>query len=260
MQLQHSNACCRTSPVFDGYNQGMTLFEQRISEDDVTAARNKIAGGASLRSAAAEIPCAPSTLSIRIKKAEQAEAEARERAGIRDNEHRAAQRWPEDPELRAIAAWEGAVPGDVGPVEILRGALLATKAGGQPDWPTRVSAARALAALRPEEVEPEKEKPEPSIVVYDLPPGTDPVLHRAAKEAEAPLSPAEAPPEPPPMSDLYTFDYEPPDGESVPIGMWSPASRDQSPDAGVNLVMRTTDDRGTAELWRAELSAGRLPQ
>jgi hypothetical protein len=60
------------------------------------------------------------------------------------------------------------------PVEILRGALLATKASGQPDWPTRLSAARALAALRPEEVEPQKEQPAPSIVVYDLPPGADP--------------------------------------------------------------------------------------
>jgi hypothetical protein len=36
---------------------GMARFEQRISEDEVTAARKKIAAGASLRSAAAEIPC-----------------------------------------------------------------------------------------------------------------------------------------------------------------------------------------------------------
>jgi hypothetical protein len=89
--------------------------------------------------------------------------------------------------------------GDVGPVEILRGALFATKASGQPDWPTRVSAARALAALRPEDVEPktEHEQPSaPSIVVYDLPPGADPVLHRAPTGgAAAPLSDAEAPSE-----------------------------------------------------------------
>jgi hypothetical protein len=63
---------------------------------------------------------------------------------------------PEEPVLGAIAARAGAVSGDVGPVEILRGALLATKASGQPDWPTRVSAARALAVLRHEEVEPKR--------------------------------------------------------------------------------------------------------
>jgi hypothetical protein len=36
----------------------MALFEQRVSEGDVTAARERIAAGASLRAAAAEIPCA----------------------------------------------------------------------------------------------------------------------------------------------------------------------------------------------------------
>ena len=46
-------------------------------------------------------------------------------------------RWLEDPDLRAIADREGALPGDVGPAEILHGALWATKANGQPDWPTR---------------------------------------------------------------------------------------------------------------------------
>src|SRR6266849_4399368 len=136
----------------------MALFEQRISDDEVAAARKKIAAGASLRSAAAEIPCAPSTLSLRIKKAAEAEADAR------------------DPARRRAAedARGGAVRGEVGPVETLRDAQHATKANGQPDWPTRVSAARALAALRPQEVKPETEhqpQPAPSIVVYDLPPG-----------------------------------------------------------------------------------------
>ena len=60
----------------------MARFERRISEDDVTAARQKIAAGTSLRSAAAEIPCAPSTLSVRIRKAEVAEGNARDRATI----------------------------------------------------------------------------------------------------------------------------------------------------------------------------------
>src|SRR6266851_4515482 len=38
-----------------------------------------------------------------------------------------------------------------------------------------------------------------------------------------------------------------------------PASLGQSKDAVVSLEMRTTDDRETAELWRAELAAGRAP-
>lgn len=58
----------------------MGRFEQRISEDAVTAARTKIEAGATLRSAAAEIPCAPSTLSLRIKKAKAAEAASRDGA------------------------------------------------------------------------------------------------------------------------------------------------------------------------------------
>jgi hypothetical protein len=135
----------------------MALFEQRISAEQVAAARAKIAAGGSLRAAAAEVPCAPSTLSVRIKKAEAAEDRARILAGIGDPQ-----------------------PGPAGPVEVLRGALQATKANGQPDWPTRVSAARALAALRPEEVEPEPDsQPEsdPATVVYDLPPGSSPILH-----------------------------------------------------------------------------------
>jgi hypothetical protein len=232
----------------------MALFEQRISAEDVTAARKKIAAGSSLRSAAATIPCAPSTLSVRIRKAEQAEANALARAGIRGNGQRAAQ--PGEP--HALAAWES---GDVGPVETLRGALLATKASGQPDWPTRVSAAKALAALRPEEVEPKTEdESAPSIVVYDLPPGTNPVLHRAPNElAAAPVSPAEAPSEQRPTC-TYLFFYEPAEGESDPLGTWTTANLDRSTPTFVQAVLRSTDDRETAELWRAQLAAGRLPQ
>src|SRR2546428_10170070 len=70
-------------------------------------------------------------------------------------------RWLRDPALRAISAGETPTRGKVGPVETLRGALQATKASGQPDWPTRVAAVKALAALRPdavEQVEPENEQ------------------------------------------------------------------------------------------------------
>jgi hypothetical protein len=245
--------------VFDGGTIGQVArFEQQISEADVTAARNQIAGGASLRSAAAHIPCAPSTLSLRSRKAEQAEAAARERAGMRDNPDQ-----PTDPELHATAAGDG-LAGDVGPVEILRGALLATKTSGEPDWPTRVSAARALAQLRPEEVAPKTEPVQPaapSIVVYDLPPGATPVLHCASSgEPAAPLGDAEASPEQPSASGPHWFYYEPPDGEMVAIGSWSPPDQGSSdPNTVVRVGISRTADRATVERWQAELSAGRLP-
>jgi len=147
----------------------MARFEQRITNGQVSAARRKIAAGASLRSAAAEVPCAPSTLSDRIKKAEAGEADALARAGIDKSGGRRVRRTGKTP--------EGAVTDDApGPVEVLRGALMAIRASGQPDWPTRVTAARALATLRPELVEPPAEH-EPAVVVYDLAPGSAPVLH-----------------------------------------------------------------------------------
>lgn len=230
----------------------MGLFEQRISDEEVAAAREKIVAGASLRSAAAQIPCAPSTLSVRIKKAEQAEAGARDPARSR----------------AAQDAREGALAGEVGPVEILRGALHATKASGQPDWPTRVSAARALAALRPQELEPKPETQpptEPTIIVYDLPPGANPVLHRPRHtKTEAPAEDTKAPAEPPAdpaPTNPHWFHYEPADGEMVLIGHWSTAVPDPSsdPTGAVTLILHTTDDPQEADLWRAELSAGRLP-
>ena len=61
---------------------------------------------------------------------------------------------------------------------------------------------------------------------------------------------------------LPPFEYaQPPDGEMVSIGMWSPADlvRSRDPKAGAKISISRTDDRETAELWRAELSAGRLP-
>jgi hypothetical protein len=105
-------------------------------------------------------------------------------------------RWLRDPALRAISAGETPTRGELGPVETLRGALQATKASGQPDWPTRVAAVKALAALRPDEVEqvePENEQ-RPSIVVYDLPPGAGPVVHHARSGGETAVSAADTPP------------------------------------------------------------------
>lgn len=170
-------------------------------------------------------------------------------------------RWLQDPDLRAIAEREGAVPGELGPLEMLHAALVATKASGQPDWPTRLSAARAIAALPPEEDKPETEDPppRPSIVVYDLPPGADPVLHRAPNKAEPAATPAEAPSEQPPPSETHVFFYESADGEKATIGTWSPPRLDQSAH-GAYVSFHTTDDRETAELWLAELAAGTLPE
>ena len=173
-------------------------------------------------------------------------------------------RWLRDPALRAISAGETPTRGEVGPVETLRGALQATKASGQPDWPTRVAAVKALAALRPDEVEqvePENEQqPTPSIVVYDLPPGAGPVVHHATSGGETPVSAADTPPaKQPPDSDDYTFVYEPPDGKHDIIGSWSPPRLDQSPNGFVKIMIVPTDDPAEAEHWRAELAAGRFP-
>jgi hypothetical protein len=65
----------------------------------------------------------------------------------------------------------------LGPLHVLREALQAIKASGEPDWAIRLSAARTLATLRPQEFEPktESEPARPEIVVHDLPPGSNPV-------------------------------------------------------------------------------------
>jgi Homeodomain-like domain len=168
-------------------------------------------------------------------------------------------RWLRDPALRAISAGETPTGGEVGPVETLRGALQATKASGQPDWPTRVAAVKALAALRPDEVEQvEPEQPTPSIVVYDLPPGAGPVVHQASNGGETPVSAADTPPAKQPPDTLgYTFLYEPPGGEHDTIGSWTPPRLDPWANTFTRFV--TTDDPAEAEHWRAELAAGRFP-
>jgi hypothetical protein len=171
-------------------------------------------------------------------------------------------RWLRDPALRAISAGEAPTRGELGPVETLRDALQATKASGQPDWPTRVAAVKTLAALRPDEVEqaePENE-PTPSIVVYDLPPGASPVVHRATSGGETAVSAAATPPaKQPPDSVSYHFSYLQPGGNHKAIGSWSPPRLDQSADGVVKARFLHTDDPAEAEHWRAELAAGRFP-
>ena len=177
------------------------MFEQRISDEQVQAARRRIdSGEVSLRAAAGEIGCAPSTLSERIKQAKDAEAEALARAGVGDPKARPSRRPRANADLPASAA--EVEEDQLGPIELLRAAMRARKTNGQPDWPTRMSAVRVLAALRPEELEPEQEADEqsPATVVYDLPPGSAPVLHRAQPGTEAPpgrpATQADALPEP----------------------------------------------------------------
>jgi hypothetical protein len=100
-----------------------------------------------------------------------------------------------------------------------------------------------------------------SIMVYDLPPGADPVnvQHRAAGGATAPSSQAEGPPEPLSRSHVI-FTYESGDGERIDIGSWNPPPSDEPADAIAAIHFMATDERETADLWRAELAAGRLPQ
>ncbi len=176
-----------------------------------------------------------------------------------DRSERTLTRWLRDPALRAISAGETPTRGEVGPVETLRGALQATKASGQPDWPTRVAAVKALAALRPDEVEQvEPEQPTPSIVVYDLPPGAGPVVHHARSGSETAVSAADTPPaKQPPDSYGYTFTYDPPDGKHDIIGSWFPPRLDPWANSFVKVMI--SDDPAEAEHWRAELTAGRFP-
>jgi hypothetical protein len=154
------------------YSSTMPPFEKRVTDQQVAKARERIAEGATLRAAAAEIPCAPSTLSYRIKRAQEAENVVRPIGGQ-----------PGAPVARSGS--DGAAV-QVGPLETLRAALQATKSDGQPHWPTRISAARVLATLRPQELEEKAANSEvaPEIVVYDLPPGSYPVIHRAPSSEE----------------------------------------------------------------------------
>jgi hypothetical protein len=167
-------------------------------------------------------------------------------------------RWLQAPRLRAIAERDGGAGGELGPREVLQDALAANKANGQPDWPTRLSAARTLAALPAEQPQPE-EDPAVSIVVYDLPPSAQPVLvqHRPAAGTAEPSSELE-PTSPQPAHDHF-FSYQPAEGQRVAIGSWTPPCANQSASGVVSVQFCTTEQRETADLWRTELAAGRLP-
>jgi hypothetical protein len=126
----------------------MARFEKRITVSEVAAARDAIAAGSSLRSVAATIPCAPSTLSVRIAKAKAAEAEAGGPTAIGTTEVGRNQPGTGHAGPSVIGAGKSVGNGVVEPLEILRNALQATK-NGQPHWPTRLAAVRMLATLPP---------------------------------------------------------------------------------------------------------------
>jgi len=218
----------------------MARFEQRITESEVNAAREAIAEGASLRSAAAKIPCAPSTLSARLKKA----VARGSQVVVQTNgsgEH--------DPVEKTVQ-----------PLEVLRGALLATKTNGEPHWPTRLAAVRMLATLRPEEFASTKEerRTEPSVVVFDLEPGAVSVLHRPLRNDEPAVTSEDVPQARHEISaTFHNFSLETPDGEWLPIGSWSAPT----PDGAITVsgVFHRTVSAEEAERWRSELSAGIFP-
>jgi hypothetical protein len=233
----------------------MSRFEKRVTDEQVASAREQIGQGTTLRAAAAEIPCAPSTLSYRIKKAEQAETADR---GRRDDS-------ATQPTVRTPSSGDGAGIENIGPLEILREALQATKPSGQPDWTTRINAARTLAALRPQELEPKQRPVEPEIVVFDLPPGSNSVIHRAIdNENDAPAGDAQTPAAKTPASPKLSqptnpryFYYRSDEDTLISIGQWSPPPSEVQGTDTVTLVV--TDEPTTADRWRAELAAGRLP-
>jgi hypothetical protein len=238
----------------------MARFQTRITESEVAVAREAIAAGSSLRSVAAQIPCAPSTLSVRIRKAEAAEAEAGSTIARVNNDGRADRPGTRHPGTSKLRAGENGERGAVEPLEILRDALQATR-NGQPHWPTRLAAVRMLATLRPQEFDlsDTEQDGEPSIVVYDLEPGAVPVLHRAREENKPPVGAADAHSQTSPTaSSVHTFRYEPVGEESVVIGSWFPPIPADSTGI-VKWEFHPTGDPEEADRWRAELSSGHLP-
>jgi hypothetical protein len=67
------------------------------------------------------------------------------------------------------------------------------------------------------------------------------------------------PPEPLSRSHVI-FTYESGDGERVEIGSWNPPPSDEPVDVIAAIHFMATDQRETADLRRAGLAAGRLPQ
>lgn len=233
----------------------MARFEQRISDEAVKLARDQIAAGQSLRAAAAAIGCAPSTLSLRIRKAETAEARLALAVDGQKGSRKSAKRLRQGEEGEALDD----------PVEVLRSALSARRSDGEPDWRVRISALKLLAALRPDEFAPKEDRSdaEPPITVFDLPPDSPPVLHLPECTVEQALrdswDPAAIPE--PPSQHTHVFTRTVPkrfpqvDDEFV-LGVWRPYGH--KPAAAIRY--HEALDPELAARWTAELAAGRLPQ
>lgn len=55
----------------------------------------------------------------------------------------------------------------------------------------------------------------------------------------------------------HLFGYQPEGAPPLVVGMWKPPGWPRPGDAG---VAHLTEDRATAESWRRDLAAGRLPE
>jgi hypothetical protein len=107
----------------------------------------------------------------------------------------------------ASGAPEGSLTAGGDPVEVLRGALQATKANGQPDWQIRLSAARTLAALPPRSPSPNR-SPSPRLSSTTSRRGAARSLHCAPPALFRLATTSELPAEPLPESGLYVFQGE----------------------------------------------------
>jgi hypothetical protein len=124
---------------------------------------------------------------------------------------------------------------------VLRDAMQATKSNGQPDWQVRISAARALATLPTEEAEPELDD-ESETIVYDLPPGSSPILHRDPPRSFAPASNHEPAAAPLPEPGLYVLQRR--RGPMIPLVKHTLAGGE----APAHLL---TSDKAAADILRA---------
>ena len=173
----------------------MGLFEQQFSGEQIAAARQWIAAGGSLRAAAAQIGCAPLDPSrcesrrLRPPKPTLASASA---SAIASRLRRRAGAPPSRPRAALVPA-----RGRTG------GGAARRHAGDQGERAARLAGPNQrrprLGNATHREAEPELDL-EPETIVYDLPSGSTPILHRAPLPFSGPggqqRAAGRAPPEP----------------------------------------------------------------
>ena len=129
----------------------------------------------------------------------------------------------------------------------------------------RVSALVALDRIRRQPaLRGDEEESDPLFTVYDLAPGSNPVLHRARPartEPDEDRKPSTCSTDladrgrPQKVCHFYYVSKSRNDSLSGPIGSFEPPNPN-----GHAVPVVSTEDPETAALWRAELAAGRLPQ